>query len=754
MVEVSSLAEKARVYQLAKDLGITSKELIGILQELNVEVKSHMSSLDFGVSDLVLDYLTRTDKETGKDGKHLKTELPGSDEDDFQDLLQKKDRKERVEGDEVEELEEDEFQSTKIKVRDEKKKKKKKWEGEVFDATILTAEKTKPIKIKKKKRQDRQEEELSTEEKLELNRTVFIVDPVSVKELANRMELPPNELIKEFIRMKLMVSLNQLVSAENAAKVAERFGIAIEVVDAYTEEVFEEKKEEVEHLVHRPPVVTVMGHVDHGKTSLLDSIRETHVTDTEAGGITQSIGAYQVEVNGNHITFIDTPGHEAFTQMRARGANITDIVVLVVAADDGVMPQTLEAVSHARAAKTSGNTPIIVAINKIDKPQSNPDRVKQQLAELGLVPEQWGGDTITVLVSARTKEGISELLDMILLQSEMLELKVNPDKKARGTILEARLDKQRGPVATVIVQQGTLREGDAVIAGLVYGKIRAMTNYKGEKLKEASPAMPVEITGLSDVPQAGDDLFVCENDRKAKQLATGRAEKVREEKMKSVKRVTLTDLFKQLQDGQIKELNIIIKADTQGSVEAMTQALNKLSTDEVRVNVILGGVGAVNESDIMLASASNAIIIGFNVRSDSNIVKLAENEKIDVRFYRIIYQAIDDIRAAMAGLLEPIYREVALGKAEIRATFNVSKVGVIGGAYVIEGKITRSADVRVLRDNVVICEGKISSLKRFKDDAREVLAGYECGIGVERFNALCPKDIIEAYELQPIMREL
>ncbi|MEQ8189601.1 MAG: translation initiation factor IF-2 [Candidatus Eremiobacterota bacterium] len=746
-MEVSSLAEKTRVYQLAKDLGITSKELIVILQELNVEVKSHMSSLEFGVSDQVLDYLTRSDK--GTKIEHFKAEIEDSEE-EYQELLPKKEKKDR--GDEIEELEE-EFQGGKRKIRDDKKKKKKKWEGDVLD-TILTGEKAKPVKIKKKKRQDKQEEEQLLTEKPELTRTVYIVDPVSVKELATRMELPPNELIKEFIKMKLMVSLNQLVSAENASKVAERFGIAIEVVDAYTEEVFEEKKEEVEKLVHRPPVVTVMGHVDHGKTSLLDSIRATHVTDTEAGGITQSIGAYQVGVNGHPITFIDTPGHEAFTQMRARGANITDIVVLVVAADDGVMPQTIEAVSHARAAKASGTIPIIVAINKIDKPQSNPDRVKQQLAELGLVPEQWGGDTITVPVSARTKEGINDLLDMILLQSEMLELKSNPDKKARGTILEAKLDKQRGPVATVIVQHGTLREGDAVIAGLVYGKIRAMTNYKGERLKEAYPAMPVEITGLSDVPQAGDDLFVCENDRKAKQLATGRAEKVREEKMKSVKRVTLTDLFKQLQDGQIKELNIIIKADTQGSVEAMTQALNKLSTDEVRVNVILGGVGAINERDIMLASASNAIIIGFNVRSDSNIVKLAENEKIDVRFYRIIYQAIDDIKAAMAGLLDPIYREVALGKAEIRATFNVSKIGVIGGAYVIEGKITRSADVRVLRDNVVICEGKISSLKRFKDDAREVLAGYECGIGVEKFNGLCPKDIIEAYELQPVMREL
>ena len=742
------MAEKTRVYQLAKDLGITSKELIGILQELNVEVKSHMSSLEFGVSDQVLDYLTRSDK--GTDVGHFQTQ-EDADEEEYQDLLLKKDRKDR--GDEIEELEDEEFQGGKRKVRDDKKKKKKKWEGDVLD-TILTTEKTKPSKIKKKKRQDRQDEEQLSGEKTELTRTVYIVDPVSVKELATRMELAPNELIKEFIKMKLMVSLNQLVSAENASKVAERFGIAIEIVDAYTEEILEEKKEEVENLVFRPPVVTVMGHVDHGKTSLLDSIRATHVTDTEAGGITQSIGAYQVEVNGHPITFIDTPGHEAFTQMRARGANITDVVVLVVAADDGVMPQTIEAVSHARAAKSSGTIPIIVAINKIDKPQSNPDRVKQQLAELGLVPEQWGGDTITVPVSARTKEGINDLLDMILLQSEMLELKANPDKKARGTILEARLDKQRGPVATVIVQQGTLREGDAVIAGLVYGKIRAMTNYKGERLKEAYPAMPVEITGLSDVPQAGDDLFVCENDRKAKQLATGRAEKVREEKMKSVKRVTLTDLFKQLQDGQIKELNIIIKADTQGSVEAMTQALNKLSTDEVRVNVILGGVGAINERDIMLASASNAIIIGFNVRSDSNIIKLAEKEKIDVRFYRIIYQAIDDIKAAMAGLLDPIYREVALGKAEIRATFNVSKIGVIGGAYVLEGKITRSADVRVLRDNVVICEGKISSLKRFKDDAREVLAGYECGIGVEKFNGLCPKDIIEAYELQPVMREL
>jgi len=740
------VAEKTRVYQLAKDLNITSKELIAILQELNIEVKSHMSSLDFGVSDLVLDYLTGEDKENIQREKVI---VPHNE--DELDVALKKDKKSKSDVEIVSDvLEEEEDYQGKRKVKEDKKKKKKKWEGELFDPLLVV---DKPKLLKRRKKQDKSDA-LITDDMPILLKKIQVIEPISVKELAERMGVPVNELIKQFIKMKLMVSLNQLVSAENAKKAGEYFGIDVELVDAYSDEIFSELSDEPSLLLPRPPVVTVMGHVDHGKTSLLDVIRQTNVSATEAGGITQSIGAYQVKVNDKFITFIDTPGHEAFTQMRARGANITDIVILVVAADDGVMPQTLEAISHARAAKSSSNIPIIVAINKIDKPQANPDRVKQQLSEVGLQPEEWGGDTITVLVSARTKEGISNLLDMILLQSEMLELKANPDRKARGVIIEAKLDKQRGPLATVLVQNGTLREGDAVIANLVYGKIRAMIDYQGERLKEALPATPVEIIGLSDVPHAGDELFVCDSDRKAKQIGTVRSEKFREEKLKTVHRITLNDLFKQLKEGQIKELNVIIKGDTQGSVEAMTQALNKLSTDEVKVNVIHGGVGTVNESDIMLASASNAIIIGFNIRADTNILKLADNEKLDIRFYRIIYQAIDDIKSAMAGLLEPEYKEVSLGKAEIRATFNVSRVGVIGGAYVFEGKITRSADVRVLRDNVIIYEGKISSLKRFKDDVREVFSGYECGIGIEKFNGLCPKDIIEAYELQPIMREI
>jgi len=728
------VAEKIRVYQLAKDLNISSKDLIKILQDLEIDVKSHMSSLDNDVSDLILEYLT-------EDGKKLDT---GSEDKIFSDK-------------------ENEVLNKKVKTQDyEEKTYDKKIKSKDYDElnkgeqVSIEAEEAKQKKKVREKdffdKKSRYGEKVTTEEpqKPVFMRKISITDPVSIKELAERMQVPVNKLIKEFIGIGLMVGLNQFVNAENASRVGEKFGIEMEIVEAYLEEVAEEEDDDVRDLVTRPPVVTVMGHVDHGKTSLLDVIRETDVTATEAGGITQSIGAYQVEIGGKLITFIDTPGHEAFTAMRIRGANLTDIAVLVIAADDGVMPQTLEAINHARAA----GVPIIVAINKIDLPQANPDYVKQKMADANLLPEEWGGEIITVPVSARTKEGIDDLLEMILLQAEMLELKANPAKRARGNILEAQLDKHKGPVATIIVNTGTLREGDPVIAGTVHGKIRAMMNYRGDRIKEATPSTPVEILGLSDVPFAGDDLIVCDADRQAKQIASGRADKERERKMKSTHRVSLDEFFKQLQEGHVKELSIIVKADTQGSVEALTQALNKLATDEVKVKIIHGGVGAVNESDIMLATVSNAIIIGFNIRADSNIMKLAENEKVDVRFYRIIYEVIDEVKAAMAGLLEPVYKEVSLGKAEIRATFNVSKVGVIGGAYVQEGKITRNASVRVIRDGVVLHEGKISSLKRFKDDAREVVAGYECGIGVDRFNGLLPKDIIEAFELQPVAREL
>jgi translation initiation factor IF-2 len=484
-----------------------------------------------------------------------------------------------------------------------------------------------------------------------------------------------------------------------------------------------------------------MGHVDHGKTSLLDAIRKANVTASEAGGITQHIGAYQVTINGKKIVFLDTPGHEAFTEMRARGAKVTDVAVLVVAADDGVMPQTIEAINHAKAA----NIPIIVAINKIDKPNANPDRVKQQLSEYGLIPEDWGGDTVCVPVSAINKKGINTLLEMILLVAEMCELKANPKTNAVGTIIEAKLDKGRGPVATVIVQKGTLYIGDAIVAGTAYGRVRAMIDDKGKRLKEAGPSVPVEVLGLSDVPNAGDLLYTVKDEKLARQIAEKRKEKQKESELKQAnQKVTLDKLFQKIQKGEVKELNIIIKGDVQGSVEALIRALEKLSYDKVKVKVIHGAVGSVTESDVMLASASNAIIIGFNVRPEPNAKKIAEKEKVDIRTYRVIYNVIDDIELAMKGMLEPSFREAVIGRAEVRATFKVPGVGIVAGCYVLEGQITRNSLIRVIRDGIIVYEGKLDSLKRFKDDVKEVNEGYECGIGLEKFNDIKEGDILEA----------
>jgi translation initiation factor IF-2 len=491
-----------------------------------------------------------------------------------------------------------------------------------------------------------------------------------------------------------------------------------------------------------------MGHVDHGKTSLLDAIRETNVTAQEAGGITQHIGASQVEINGKSIIFLDTPGHEAFTAMRARGAKVTDIAVLVVAADDGVMPQTVEAINHAKAA----GVPIIVAINKIDKPTANPERVKQQLAEYNLIPEEWGGDTVFVNVSAKTREGIDHLLEMILLVAEMSELKANYTAKARGVIIESKLDKGRGPVATVLIQRGTLKVGDPILAGTAYGKVRALFDSRGKKIKSAGPSIPVEVVGLSEVPNAGDILRVVSSEKEAKEVAENRKQLHRETELTTPQKISLNQLFEKMQKGEVKELNIIVKADVQGSIEALKQALEKCSTDQVQVKIIHCGVGAITESDIMLASASNAIIIGFNVRPDSNAKKLAEREHIDIRTYRIIYDVVDDIQAAMKGMLEPQYEEVVLGRAEVRALFKVPTVGVVAGCFVTEGKITRNAQIRVLRHGVVVHEGRIASLKRFKDDVREVVSGFECGIGLEKFNDIKERDVLEAFIIKPVER--
>lgn len=578
---------------------------------------------------------------------------------------------------------------------------------------------------------------------------ITIGETVVVQDLAQKLAKPGAEVVKKLVAMGVMASLTQEIDAETATLVANEFGTEVEVkIDRPTK--LEDLPDAPESMRERPPVVTVMGHVDHGKTSLLDAIRKTNVTATEAGGITQHIGAYQVQVGDKKITFLDTPGHEAFTAMRARGAEVTDIAVLVVAADDGVMPQTVEAIAHARAA----GVPIIVAINKIDRPDANPERVKQQLTEHGLVPEEWGGDTVFVNVSATKGIGIDELLEMILLVAEMSELKANPDRPARGTVIEAELDRGRGPVATVLVQKGTLRVGDSLVAGAVAGKVRAMFDFRGERLEAAGPSTPVQVLGLDDVPEAGDIVQVTPDEKVAREISMARQEAKRKETLAKNKVVSLDEFFKNIKASETKELPVIVKADVQGSLEAVTQALARLGTDEVKVNVIHGGVGAVTETDVMLASTAGAIIIGFNVRADSGARKAAEAEKVDVRLYRIIYELIDDIRKAMSGLLEPEEREVILGRAEVRQTFKVPRVGVVAGSYVTEGKMVNRARVRVIRDGVVVYEGQVRSLKRFKDDVREVAQGYECGIGVENFNDVKEGDVLEAYTIEKIKREL
>ena len=581
---------------------------------------------------------------------------------------------------------------------------------------------------------------------------VVLGESTTVQELALKMHKSPAELIKKLMQLGIMATINQEIDNDTAAILAGEFGYEVEVrlpVDMEAV-LMQEPEDDPALLQSRPCVVAVMGHVDHGKTSLLDAIRETNVMATEAGGITQHIGAYQVEHNGKKITFLDTPGHEAFTAMRARGAQVTDIAILVVAADDGVMPQTVEAINHAKEA----GVPIIVAINKIDKPGANPDRVKQELTEHGLVAEEWGGDTICVNVSALKKEGLEDLMEMILLVAEMNEFKANPDRPARGTVIEAELDKGRGPVATVLVQNGTLSVGDTIIAGTAFGRVRAMMDDKGRRIKKAGPSTPVEVLGFSEVPSASDIFVVVEDEKLARTIVARRQTRRREEELKTTTRVSLEDLFKHIQEGQIKELGIIVKADVQGSVEALRQALLRLNTGEVKVNIIHGGVGAITETDIMLASASNAIVIGFNVRPDVNARKAAENEKVDVRLYRVIYDAIEDVKAAMSGLLEPEYREVMLGRAEIRKIFKASRIGTIAGCYVLEGKIERDAGVRVVRDGIVVHEGKLESLKRFKDDVREVTQGYECGLALEKFNEIQEGDIIEAFTMKAVKREL
>ncbi len=596
------------------------------------------------------------------------------------------------------------------------------------------------LQMEKKKKMRRLQQEVRKKQPIK----VSIPDEISVGELASRLKKTGAEVVKQLVKLGVMAAVSDVIDFDTASLVAMEFGAKIEheVHRTIEERLFADvdHEDEASELVPRDPVVVVMGHVDHGKTSLLDAIRKTHVVAGEAGGITQHIGAYQIKANGRMITFLDTPGHAAFTSMRARGASVTDVAILVVAADDGVMPQTIEAINHAKAA----NVPIIVAVNKMDKPSADPDRVLRQLTEHDLLPEEWGGDTVICKVSATTGMGLPELLEMILLVSDMQELKANPNREASGAVIEARLDKNRGAVATLLVQNGTLHVGDLVIAGTSVGRVRAMTNDKGQKINTAGPSMPVEIIGLDEAPGAGDHFRVATDERMARELVEERKQKEREAST-SVAKMSLQDLFANIKDGSVKDLNIILKADVQGSAEALKASLEELSNDEVRVRIIHAGVGAINENDIMLASASNAIVIGFNVRPDINTRTSAEQKGIDMRMYRVIYECIDEVKSAIKGMLAPKFKEEILGTAEVRQVFKVSGVGTIAGCMVKDGKVQRAAKVRIVRDGVVIHEGEISSLKRFKDDAREVATGYECGIGIDRFNDVKEGDIIENY---------
>jgi len=673
---------KTRVYELAKELNISSRELIDVLSsEFSITVKNHMSVLDEEDAELIKEIF--------------------SDE-------EKADRSVAAE----------------------------------YEETIQEPIKTKNKERKKDNKQNKSNAGSDGDEEI----VIEMEDTITVKELADKLNKPTTEVIKQLMFMGVMAAINQELDLSTAEKLAEKFNAVI--VQKEDETIAQESEEENEDFgtQKRPPVVTVMGHVDHGKTSILDAIRKEKVTSTEAGGITQHIGAYTVEINGEKITFLDTPGHEAFTTMRARGAQVTDIVILVVAADDGIMPQTVEAINHCKAAEV----PIIVAINKIDKPAANIDRVKQELTEHNLIPEDWGGDVVTVPVSAHTKEGLDSLLEMITLTAEVEELKADPERKAKGTVIEAKLDKGRGPVASLLVQNGTLKVGDSIIVGNTYGRIRAMFDDKGKNIKSAGPSIPVEILGLSEVPAAGDRFNVVKDEKTARNMADKRKEKLRAERIQSSNRVSLEDLYNQIQEGKVKELDVIVKADVQGSVEAVTQSLEKLSTDSVKVRVIHGAVGAISETDVTLSAASNAIIIGFNVRPSNNASVLAEKEGVTVRTYRVIYDALDDIKAAMVGMLEPEYREAVLGSAEVRAVYKISSIGTIAGCYVLNGKITRDSSVRIIRDGIVIFETEISSLKRFKDDAKEVAKGYECGLSVEKFNDIKEGDIIEAFTMEEI----
>lgn len=750
---------KMRVYEFAKKYNIQSKEMINVFKKLGITVNNHMSVIDEDMEKKVDEYFLRL-KQGGTAPKNpAKKEAQPKNKEIQKNTHNNKKRNE--EGTKQVEGKEQEHQGT-VSTRDQydyekesvgKVKKKTKPNEKRFDDNKISDHRQSKINTGNKKKERYQVQEKVEQKVIPQVKTpkkIIYTGSMTVGELAKELKKESSEVIKKLMFLGVLATINQEIELEAIQLIAGEYGIQVEEKIVIDEDQFEliEDEDKAEDLQERPPTVTIMGHVDHGKTTLLDAIRKSKITAGEAGGITQHIGAYQVEINDKKITFLDTPGHAAFTSMRARGAKVTDIVILVVAADDGVMPQTVEAINHAKAA----NVPIIVAVNKIDKPDANSDRVKQELSDHGLLPEEWGGDTIFVPVSALKQQGLDELLEMILLVAEVQELKANPKRLAKGTIIESQLDKGRGAVATVLVQNGTLRVGDPIVVGTSYGKVRAMVNDRGKRIKEAGPSTPVEITGLNEVPMAGDPFIVYAEERKARIIGEKRALKQRQNELNQTARVTLDDLYKKIQEGEIKELNVIIKGDVQGSVEALQGALEKINIQGVRVKIIHKGVGAITETDVTLASASNAIIIGFNVRPEPQARTSAEREKVDIRLHRIIYNVIDEIEAALQGMLDPEYQEIVTGRAEVRQIFKASNIGTIAGSYVVEGKIVRNASVRVIRDGIVVFEGNIDSLKRFKDDVKEVAQGYECGIAVENYSDLKEGDIIESFIMEVVKK--
>ena len=718
---------KKRIYEYAKELNLKSKEIIDELKSMNVEVSNHMQALE-------------EEQIKALDKKFKASQAKDTNKQNTQNNHQKSNNKQNSN--------DKEKQQSKNNSKPTKKKEQNN-KGKQQNKNNKTNKNQKNNKNKKNNKNNKPQNEVA--ETKEMPSKITYQEGITVGELAEKLNVESAGIIKKLFLLGIMANINQSLDEETLELIADDYGVEIEkevVVDEEDLSIYFDDETDDSDAIERPAVVTIMGHVDHGKTTLLDSIRNTKVTEGEAGGITQHIGAYQIENSGKKITFLDTPGHAAFTTMRARGAQVTDITILVVAADDGVMPQTIEAINHAKEAEV----PTIVAVNKIDKPTANPDRVMQELTEYGLIPEDWGGDTIFVPLSALSGDGIDDLLEMIGLVAEVQELKANPNKQAVGTVIEAELDKSRGPAASLLVQNGTLNVGDAIVVGNTYGRIRAMVNDLGKRIKSAGPSTPVEITGINDVPLAGDRFVVFGDEKQARRIGEARHEASVIQQRQESKNVSLDNLFEQMKQGEMKDLNVIIKGDVQGSVEALAASLMKIDVEGVNVRIIHTAVGAINESDVTLANASNGIIIGFNVRPDAGAKRAAEAENVDMRLHRVIYNVIEDVESAMKGLLDPEFEEQVIGQAEVRQTFKVSKVGTIAGSYVTEGKITRNAGVRVIRDGIVLFEGELDTLKRFKDDAKEVAQGYECGITIEKYNDLKEGDIIEAFEMVEIQR--